>query len=237
MRHLRHRWTRLRPSAIYRGLVEHLRDARPGTGDSKRRGRRSVPPGRFDASRSAGSELRRAHGHRKGAGPVLEGGTFAGTCRARVRVQVLGSNHWDRFEADDYQRELSSLAAELERLGVEVRRPGHISRANLPTELARAHIHVVPARWDEPFGMTTIEGMACGLATVASATGGTPEVAGDAALLFERESVDGLATHLDRLLADEALRRDYARRGIEPGPGGSPGSGPGQVFLTSSVSH
>ena len=129
------------------------------------------------------------------------------------RLQLLGSNHWDRFELDDYQCELASLTDALVRAGIEVRRPGHIPRADLPRELSRAHIHVVPARWDEPFGMTTIEGMACGLATVASATGGTPEVAGDAALFFERESVEELASHLARLIREPELRAEYADRG------------------------
>ena len=54
--------------------------------------------------------------------------------------------------------------------------------------------------------------MAAGLALVASETGGTPEVVGDAGLLFERDSVAGLARHLEQLLADAALRRELAAR-------------------------
>lgn len=128
-------------------------------------------------------------------------------------VQLIGSNHWDRFELDSYQRQLVDLARELENKGIAVRRPGHIGRSALASELRHAHIHVVPARWDEPFGMTTIEGMACGLATVATRTGGTPEVVGNAALLVERESSEQLATAIDRLLLDADLRRDLALRG------------------------
>jgi len=127
-------------------------------------------------------------------------------------VQILGSNHFHKFELDDYQRELNRLAAQLESLGVTVRRPGHIAREALPAELGRAHINVVPSRWDEPFALTILEGMACGLATIVSRTGGAPEVVGDAGLLFERDSVDGLAEHLSRLLFDENLRTEYARK-------------------------
>jgi glycosyltransferase involved in cell wall biosynthesis len=127
-------------------------------------------------------------------------------------VQILGSNHWDRLEMDDYQRELQRLAADLESRGIAVRRPGHIARAALPGELRRADIHVVPSRWEEPFALTILEGMACGLATIASRTGGAPEVVGDAGLLFERDDVDGLAEQLARLMTDPALRGDYARR-------------------------
>lgn len=128
----------------------------------------------------------------------------------RFRIQAIGSTHWDHTELDDYQRHIAAQALELEKLGIPVRRPGHIGRAALPGELQKASIHCVPARWDEPFGLTTLEGMACGLATVASRTGGTPEIVGDAGLLFEREKVEQLADYLERLLLDEALRRDYA---------------------------
>lgn len=123
------------------------------------------------------------------------------------RVMLIGSNHWDRFELDEYQRELQELAAALEKRGVAVIRPGHVGRTALPGELRKAQIHVVPSRWDEPFGLTTVEGMASGLATVASNTGGTPEIVAGAGFLFERDDAAGLAAHLEPLLADPALRR------------------------------
>lgn len=127
-------------------------------------------------------------------------------------LQLLGSNHWGRFEMDDYQRLLGDRVQQLESRGIRVRRPGHVARCDLPAELRKAHIHVVPARWDEPFGLTTLEGMATGLATVASRTGGTPEVVGDAAMLFERESVEELADNLEQLARDEKLRIEQGRR-------------------------
>jgi glycosyltransferase involved in cell wall biosynthesis len=128
------------------------------------------------------------------------------------RVQLLGSNHWHKYERDDYQVELDRLSAELEAAGVSVSRPGHISRVDLPGMLAQAHVNVVPSRWDEPFALTILEGMACGLASVVSRTGGAPEVVGDAGLLFERDSVDGLAEHLRALLSDDELRAEYSRK-------------------------
>jgi glycosyltransferase involved in cell wall biosynthesis len=131
------------------------------------------------------------------------------------RVQLLGSNHWHKFERDDYQKELDRLTAELEKAGVSVHRPGHIARADLPGLLGQAHINVVPSRWDEPFALTILEGMACGLASVVSRTGGAPEVVGDAGLMFERDSVEGLAEHLGALLMDDDLRAGYARKARE----------------------
>ena len=130
-------------------------------------------------------------------------------------VQIVGSNHWNKFEMDDYQREIASLTTEVEKRGIVVNRVGHMGREMLPEVIRRAHIHVVPSRWDEAFGLTTIEGMACGLATIGSATGGTPEVIGDAGLLFERDNIAQLTAYLELLVRDEAMRLDYAHRARE----------------------
>lgn len=111
----------------------------------------------------------------------------------RFAIQILGSNYYDRFHHDEYQQRLAEMSRELEVNGIEIRRPGWITRSQLPAELQKADIHCVPARWDEPFGLTTVEGMACGLATVASRTGGTEQVVGDGGRLFERERADQLA--------------------------------------------
>ncbi len=128
------------------------------------------------------------------------------------RVLMIGSNHWDRLELDGYQKELAGLAAELEARGVAVERPGHVGRPDLPGVLRQAQIHVVPSRWDEPFGLTTVEGMASGLAIVASNTGGTPEIIGDDGFLFGRDSADELAGQLERLVCDAPLRLEYGHR-------------------------
>lgn len=121
-------------------------------------------------------------------------------------VRLVGSNHWDGFTLDDYQRRLNAQIAELREAGVEVEQTGHVGRDALPTLMATADIHVVPSRWDEPFGLTTLEGMACGLATVASDTGGTPEVVDNAGVLFARDDATSLAAALMPLVRDAAAR-------------------------------
>lgn len=127
-------------------------------------------------------------------------------------VQILGARYYWGTEPDEYQQMIEKLSHDLERDGITIRRPGLICRSALPDELRKAHIHVVPSRWDEPCALTIFEGMACGLATVGSQTGGTPEVIGDAGLLFQRDSVDELAGHLGNLIANDAMRTEYARK-------------------------
>jgi glycosyltransferase involved in cell wall biosynthesis len=92
-------------------------------------------------------------------------------------VQILGARYYWGTEPDEYQTLLDTLSKDLEQEGVPVRRPGVVSRNALPGELRKAHIHVVPSRWDEPFGLATLEGMASGLAVIASRTGGTTVLA------------------------------------------------------------
>jgi glycosyltransferase involved in cell wall biosynthesis len=132
--------------------------------------------------------------------------------RQDFSVQILGARFYWGTEADDYQRLLDTLSRDLEQDGIPVRRPGVVSRHALPGELRKAHIHVVPSRWDEPFGLATLEGLASGLAVVASRTGGTTEVVDGAGLLFERDSTEELAGHLNTLLEDVKLRDDFAVR-------------------------
>jgi len=126
-------------------------------------------------------------------------------------VQILGARFYWGSEPDDYQRLLDELSRDLESSGIPVRRPGLISRQAMPDELRKAHIHVVPSRWDEPCALTLFEGMATGLPVVASRTGGTTEVVGDAGLLFERDSEDELAGHLENLVVNKDLRSSYGR--------------------------
>jgi glycosyltransferase involved in cell wall biosynthesis len=130
-------------------------------------------------------------------------------------IHIAGSNAGPNYELDSYQQELHDMSGQLRLRGVEVSFAGHIAREEVPRVMRRAHISVMPSRCEEAFGMATLEGMACGLATIASNTGGTAEVVGDAGLLFEREDVGGLAAHLKSLLIDENLRAEYSRRGPE----------------------
>ncbi len=130
----------------------------------------------------------------------------------RFAVQIIGANHWGERTMDNYQLRLDRLAQQIQEQGVNVRMTGHLGREQTARQMQRADLHVVPSRWQEPFGLTTVEGMACGLATVGSRTGATPEILGDDGLLFDNEDVTGLAVHLEALIGDRSLREQYAKR-------------------------
>ncbi len=130
-------------------------------------------------------------------------------------VQMLGARFYGEHRNDRYQTALEILAQKVEKRGITVHRPGFVNRLALPRVLARADVHVVPSRWEDPCPLTVLEGMATGQATVGAACGGVPEIVGSAGFLFERDDVEGLEARLRVLIENPELRVNYARRARE----------------------
>lgn len=80
---------------------------------------------------------------------------------------------------------------------------------------AAAAVAVVPSRWAEPQGLVAIEAMAVGTPVVASAIGGLSEIVRDGhnGLLVPPGDAPMLSAALDRLIADQTLRRVLGERG------------------------
>ena len=66
--------------------------------------------------------------------------------------------------------------------------------------LQQHKILVVPSRYDEPFGVVALEGIASGCVVVASSGGGLPEAVGPCGVTFPNGDVTALAGSLERLL-------------------------------------
>lgn len=74
-------------------------------------------------------------------------------------------------------------------------------------KLLRQHqVLIVPSRWEEPFGIVALEGIACGCVVVGSAGGGLAEAIGPCGLTFPNGDTDALATAIAKLLADPQER-------------------------------
>ena len=93
-------------------------------------------------------------------------------------------------------------------IGADVRFPGWVSAAELEGLWEVARAFVFPSLY-EGFGLPVLEAMARGVPVACSNASSLPEVAGDAALLFDPRDELAIATAIDRLLTDpdEAARR------------------------------
>lgn len=70
-------------------------------------------------------------------------------------------------------------------------------------ELKLNRFLLVPSRWEEPFGIVALEGMACGCIPIVSNGGGLPDAVGNAGVVFVRNSVDSLVESTIKLLDNE----------------------------------
>jgi glycosyltransferase involved in cell wall biosynthesis len=92
-------------------------------------------------------------------------------------------------------------------LGLErdVRFPAWVSAEELEGLWALARVFVFPSLY-EGFGLPVLEAMARGVPVACSDASSLPEVAGDAALLFDPSSTSEIAGAVTRLLDDQPLR-------------------------------
>ena len=99
-------------------------------------------------------------------------------------------------------------------LGGRVEFAGFRHHDEIPALLRSLDVLVLPSLYEE-LGSVLVEGMQAGLPIVASRTGGTPDVLGDAGVLVTPGAAGELAAALDRLFGDPAARaalRERARR-------------------------
>jgi glycosyltransferase involved in cell wall biosynthesis len=110
-----------------------------------------------------------------------------------------------------YEEELRHLASELA-IAEDVRFLGWLEPAELEGFYTAAECFVFTSTY-EGFGMTVLEAMARGVPVACSDASAIPEVAGDAALLFDPESVEQISGAIRSLLFDSQLRARLAEAG------------------------
>jgi glycosyltransferase involved in cell wall biosynthesis len=77
-----------------------------------------------------------------------------------------------------------------------------------------AALTILPS-FEEGFGLTVLESMACGTPVACSSTASIPEVGGDAVRYFDPTSPESIAATICEIMSSSALQRDLASRGIE----------------------
>ncbi|GAC1446624.1 MAG: glycosyltransferase family 1 protein [Pyrinomonadaceae bacterium] len=91
---------------------------------------------------------------------------------------------------------------------------GYAPQEDLPALYTGAMCFVYPSVF-EGFGLPPLEAMRCGTPVIVGDKTSLPEVVGDAGISFNPFDTDELAAVLERLIADEKLRRSLSARGLE----------------------
>ncbi len=127
----------------------------------------------------------------------------------RLKFLIIGEGQ----ERDNLQELIETM-----RLEKHVVLLGNIPNSALPRYYSLARIAVFPSIGQEAFGISLAEAMACGVPSVSTTVGAVPEVMGDAGLLVLPRDDDALANAMERIISDDALRKQFsvrARKRIE----------------------
>lgn len=84
----------------------------------------------------------------------------------------------------------------------KIRFLGFLQAEAMAKELNEHRYLLVPSRWEEPFGIVALEGMACGCIPIVSDGGGLPDAIGKAGVVFERNSLSSLVHATMQLLGN-----------------------------------
>jgi glycosyltransferase involved in cell wall biosynthesis len=148
-------------------------------------------------------------------GRLVERKGFADLVRAMPLVPgaelvVLGGPPASQLATDPVATQLARLAAEL-RVGDRVRLVGAAAKDEMPGWYRSADV-LACAPWYEPFGLTPLEAMACGLPVVASAVGGLTDTVVDqiTGSLVRPRDPGAMAAALRQVLEDPVRRLAYA---------------------------
>jgi len=124
----------------------------------------------------------------------------------KPQMVIVGKSYWRGHETKQIVESLG--------IGDHVRFTGYVSNEELNWLYNAASVFVYPSLY-EGFGLPVVEAMACGTPVIASNTSSIPEVAGDAALLFDPYSVDGIAMALHKVLYEPGCAEFLKAAGLK----------------------
>jgi len=137
--------------------------------------------------------------------------------RILAQMEDMPRFHLDVFGdgTDRFKRYLRKVIRE-EGVEEQVTFHGFVPWKRLVQAMHQSDIFVFASIWDEPFAITPLQALGCGLPVVATRAGGTEEgfVDGETALLIPPNDPGAMANAIARLVRDEPLRQRLRENGI-----------------------
>jgi glycosyltransferase involved in cell wall biosynthesis len=130
---------------------------------------------------------------------------------ARLKLPLIIAAKLDRVVPIDMQYFYRQISPRLKKYGSQIKWVGEVDEIERNKLMSRAKCFLHPITWQEPFGLTLIESMACGCPVVAFGKGSIPEVVSDGktgfVVKYFEEMVDKIK-HIGEI--DRKYCRDYA---------------------------
>lgn len=124
-------------------------------------------------------------------------------------AEIIGADRFNENSPETpYFRTIQASAE-----GAGVRMLGFRQHRNVLAAMNRAAVVVMPSRWEEPFGLVALEAMASRAALICSSRGALREVAADAAIFVDPDSVPSVAAAIRQLCTNESRRVALAEAG------------------------
>ena len=120
------------------------------------------------------------------------------------KLMLIGASWYsDATKKTEYQKKVFDESKKIES---NIIFTGYIDNSILPEYLAAADILVYPSLWQEPFGLTIVEGMCTGKPVISLANGGIPEIYGMCDLLTQKMLVlTNQNSNIVQLLAEKIM--------------------------------
>ncbi len=119
---------------------------------------------------------------------------------------VLAGSDWTRAQEVHF-------AAEQQASRQDIVFTGFVPDSDVPDLYCASDLFVFPSLF-EGFGLPVLEAMRCGIPVACSNVSSIPEVAGDAARLFDPHNTDDIANAMREILTDQPLRHRCVQRGL-----------------------
>jgi glycosyltransferase involved in cell wall biosynthesis len=131
-------------------------------------------------------------------------GLFKKRTNSAVKLVIVGRFGWQTgdvkaaFDGSDYQKDIIFT--------------GYVANEEVP-KLVGSALAVTYVSLSEGFGIPILEGFNCDVPVLTSTTTSMPEVAADAALLVNPESIEDIANGMEKLATNADLRADLIEKG------------------------
>ncbi len=126
-------------------------------------------------------------------------------------VIIGAARHQPNAPTTNYEKQIHKL---LSQAGNNIQMLGFCSHEATINTLLESEIAVIPSCWNEAFGRTALEAMACGCATISSTRGGLDEVIGNAAYRLQEVTASTIAAAISDFIENPQLRAQYKQQAI-----------------------